>query len=364
MLLRNAFIAAFASLAAIAAQADVVNLQCRQTGPTEYRLTYGFTGNTRSVSILAGTEANQVRSSAPLKTTSATAVILQAGKPDERVYFYLKADTGEVREVSIRRLPLEGTPNFRDAGGYRTTDGRTVRWGLIYRSSVLTYLTPADYRYLSPLGIRVICDFRTQHENEIAPETWIPNSSAEKISLPIGATPAAHPHEQPTVQAFFSPSDTPEQLRQHMIATYGNFVFSSSDQYAAVFEQLKRDHLPLLYHCTGGADRTGVFSALLLLTLGVPEKTVLADYALTRQYLVLSSAAGQKVLNASGSNIAESIRKLTPEQRKVLVTDPEYLRATLRRIDAKYGSFDNYRRQALHVSDADVKVLRERLTEK
>jgi protein-tyrosine phosphatase len=291
---------------------------------------------------------------------------VKAGKPGERIYFYLKADTGEVREVSIRHLPLEGTPNFRDAGGYRTTDGRTVRWGLLYRSSVLTYLTPTDYQYLSQLGIRVICDFRTQHEVEIAPETWIPNSSAHKISLPIGSVPPSHPGEQPTVHVSFSPADTPEQIRQRMIDTYGNFVFTSSDQYAAVFQQLKNDHLPLLYHCTGGADRTGAFSAFVLLTLGVPEETVLTDYALTRSYMgdLLTNPASQKILQASGSEVADSIRKLSPEQRKAMVTDPEYLQATLRRIDAKYGSFDNYRRQALHVSDSDAVALRARLTEK
>ncbi|MGB7264287.1 MAG: hypothetical protein WBC92_02165, partial [Terracidiphilus sp.] len=66
MLLRNALIVAFAFLGAIAAQADVVNLQCVQTGPTKYRITYELTGDTRFVRILASTEANQIPSSAPL----------------------------------------------------------------------------------------------------------------------------------------------------------------------------------------------------------------------------------------------------------------------------------------------------------
>jgi hypothetical protein len=54
--------------------------------------------------------------------------------------------------------------------------------------------------------------------------------------------------------------------------------------------------------------------------------------------------------------------KLTPEQQKAMIAaDPEYLRATLHAIDAKYGSFDNYRRTELHVSDADAQTLRNRL---
>jgi protein-tyrosine phosphatase len=355
----------FALAGSTFACAEVKDLSCDQIGPTAYKLSYSLTGDSQKVQIFSSTDPSGAKGKYLILQTRATNVRVQAGTPHQRVYFFVKPDHGLEREVSIRHLPLEGTPNFRDEGGYETLDGRFIRWGLLYRSSVLTYLTPADDRYLAPLGILVICDFRTHRENEIAPETWIPDSSAEKISLPIGDGSQSPADEQPTVHASFNPADTPEQLRQHMIANYGAWVFTSSDQYAAAFQQLKNDRLPLLFHCTGGADRTGAFGAMLLLTLGVPEKVVLEDYALTSKYVGdLSSPAGQRLLKASGTDVAEAIGKLTPEQRKAIVTDPEYLRATLRRIDQKYGSFDNYRREALHVSNADVETLRARLTEK
>lgn len=364
MQFRSLYALLLASTVTGAAHADVVNLKCVQTGADEYKLTYTLTGNTKSVAILAGTEANSVPTSAPLRTVSENTVTIHAGKPHERVYFYLKANTGEVRQVSIRHLPLEGTPNFRDLGGYKTTDGRTVRWGMLYRSGVLTYLTPEDYKYLSALGIRVVCDFRTKEETQAAAETWIPGSSVEQISLPIGAKPQG-PGQEPSVRNSFDPNATPEQLRKAMTSTYGTFAFSSAEQYATVFQQLKKDRLPLLYHCTGGKDRTGVFSAFVLLTLGVPEETVLADYALTNEYLGtnMNSETMKKMMAASGPS--NSMKNLTPEQQKVMVAaDPEYLRATLRQINEKYGSFDNYRRTVMHVSDADAAQLRERLTER
>ncbi|MEG9430978.1 tyrosine-protein phosphatase [Terriglobus sp. ADX1] len=366
MQFRSFYALLLASAVTGAAHADIVNLKCVQTGADEYKLTYTLTGNTKSVAVLASAEANSVPTSAPLRTVSENTVTIHAGKPHERMYFYLKADTGEVSEVSIRHLPLEGTPNFRDLGGYKTTDGRTVRWGLLYRSGVLTYLTPEDYKYLSGLGIRVVCDFRTKEEAQAAAETWIPGSSAEQISLPIGAKPK-EPGQEPTVRQSFDPNATPEQMRKAMSSTYGTFAFYSAEQYAAVFQQLKNDHLPLLYHCTAGKDRTGVFSALVLLTLGVPEETVLADYALTNEYLGanMNSEAMKKMMAASGASNLNAMKNLTPEQQKVMmVADPEYLRATLRQINEKYGSFDNYRRTVLHVSDADAAQLRERLTER
>lgn len=356
-----------ASLAvASVAHADVVHLKCVQTSPTEYRLTYEFTGATRSVSISAGTDANNPATAKLVRQSSANTVTVHAGKPGDRMYFYLKANTGETREVSIRHLELEGTPNFRDLGGYQTTDGRFVRWGLIYRSGVLTYLTPADDTYLAHLGVRVVCDFRTQQENQAAPEKWLPGSSAQMLSLPIGGG-ATKPGQQPTIPSslkdMVGSDPTVEKMRARMIATYGDFVFSSADQFAQVFQQIKNDHLPLLYHCTAGKDRTGIFSALLLLTLGVPEKTVLEDYALTNEYLLKhsESAAVQKMGTATGNNM---LAGLTKEQRDVLMAaDPAYLESTLRKIDQRYGSFDAYRRQALHLSDGDVQELRAKLTQ-
>lgn len=342
------------------AHADIVHLNCTQTGADEYRLTYDFTGTTRSVAITAGTDPNNVAASTPVSKTAAKSITLHAGKPGERVYFYLKADTGEVREVSIRHLPLQGTPNFRDLGGYQTTDGHYVRWGMIYRSGVLTYLTPADYSYLTNLGIRVVCDFRSKQENESEPERWIPGASTNMISLPMGGP--KKDGKEASVQNILGNDPTPEKLRARMINSYGDFAFAASDQYAAVFQQVKNESLPLLYHCSAGKDRTGVFSALLLLTLGVPEKTVLEDYALTNKYLLenLNDQTMQKLSNSPWNSL---LAHLTKEQRAILMAaDPAYLESTLRHIDMKYGSFDNYRRQQLHLSDADVQQLRAKLT--
>jgi protein-tyrosine phosphatase len=100
----------------------------------------------------------------------------------------------------------------------------------------------------------------------------------------------------------------------------------------------------LLYPCSAAKDRTGVFSAFLLLSLGVPEDTVLADYGLTTHYLHENTEANRKMMGSAALGLSQ----MTPERREVLMAaDPEYLKSTLRAIDAKYGSFDNYRRQAL-----------------
>lgn len=343
------------------AHADVTQPVCTQVGPNSYTISFTLTGDSKTVSISASSNPSGTTDRVPVLKTQQTEVTVTAGEPGQRMYFFLEPDHGRGREVSIRHIDLEGTPNFRDEGGYETTDGRFVRWGLIYRSGVLSKLTTKDFAYLSPLGVRVVCDFRTADENAVAPEIWVPGSDVEHVSVPIGT--AGSKSVSSPMKQFLATNPTTEQTKAWLVKVYGGFAFTNAPEYAKVFEQLKQDHLPLLYHCSAGKDRTGVFSAFLLLTLGVPEETVLADYELTNKYLLnaISPAASQKLLASSSPDLAH----VSPEvMRALMAADPDYLRSTLGKINEKFGSFDSYRRSELGVSDADVEVLKARLLER
>ena len=68
-----------------------------------------------------------------------------------------------------RDLPLKGGINFRDFGGYATTDGRRVKWGKLYRAGHLADLTDDDHTHLEALDIGAVVDFRTDLENQHYP---------------------------------------------------------------------------------------------------------------------------------------------------------------------------------------------------
>ncbi|MCY0916837.1 MULTISPECIES: tyrosine-protein phosphatase [unclassified Streptomyces] len=59
----------------------------------------------------------------------------------DRQWFDFKPERGQGLRLADRLVRLEGTANFRDAGGYRTTDGQWVKMGEIYRSDALAKLT-------------------------------------------------------------------------------------------------------------------------------------------------------------------------------------------------------------------------------
>ena len=107
------------------------------------------------------------------------------GYPRHRlVYFLLRPeDSRPHRWVAERRLALDGQPNLRDLGGYEAADGRTIRWGRLFRSGALAGLSPADQDMLQSLGIQIVCDFRSPLEREREPHEFLSPAAPEQIAV-------------------------------------------------------------------------------------------------------------------------------------------------------------------------------------
>ena len=81
-----------------------------------------------------------------------------------RHYFRVCDQHGTEVVATERRLGMQGTPNFRDFGGYRGADGRRVKWGYLFRSGQLSALTDPDLELLASLQLDLVCDFRRTEE--------------------------------------------------------------------------------------------------------------------------------------------------------------------------------------------------------
>ncbi|MBK7171446.1 MAG: tyrosine-protein phosphatase [Gammaproteobacteria bacterium] len=76
----------------------------------------------------------------------------------------IPAQLPEPERDAARLLPFDGAHNFRELGGYRTADGRSTRWGVLYRSDTLADLSEQDQLYLKLLGINSVVDLRSDDE--------------------------------------------------------------------------------------------------------------------------------------------------------------------------------------------------------
>ena len=246
-----------------------------------------------------------------------------------------------------RRISLDGAQNLRDLGGYATADGRHVRWKKIYRSGELSRLTEADYKVMSGLGISVVCDFRRDSERTAAPTKWQGANAPEILNLPgAQAERSGGGRGQPQAPA-------PPGLSALLVNSYPTYPTALAASYRTTIEQLMTKDGAVLYHCTAGKDRTGTFSSMLLTMLGVPREVVVQDYLLTNQFLATPERIDAIV--ARGGSREGALTSLG--------VDRAYLDLMFKTIDSEYGSFDEYRRKALGVSDADLVRLKNRLLE-
>ena len=115
---------------------------------------------------------------------------------------------------------------------------------------------------------------------------------------------------------------------------------------------------PVLVHCTGGKDRAGFASALILRSLGVPLETVFEDFLLTNHYTADRIDRGVRLVR-----LLSLFRADEAKLRALMGVERENLEAAFESIDAEWGSFDAYRREGLGVSDAELLAFRDQVLE-
>lgn len=252
-----------------------------------------------------------------------------------RRYFQLITNDGKAI-FAERRLPMEGGYNYRDMGGYRTANGRYVKWGLVFRTDDMHNLTQPDLDYLSSIPLRTVVDFRS--EQEIAQgEDRLPASVTNHTTLSISPGNISDMSQMQSIDAA--------KMEEFMIGI--NRSFSDDPEVIAKYRDFFRllqqpENLPLSFHCTAGKDRTGMAAALFLYSLGVPEDVIMQDYLLSNKYLTDKYSA---------------IMEQYPAIRPALVVDKRYLQAGIDQIKTNFGSVEKFLTEQLEVDIPKMKKI-------
>ncbi len=249
-----------------------------------------------------------------------------------------------------RRLALVGADNFRDCGGYRTSDGRTVAWGRLYRSGHLGHLTTTDVAAIDRLGIRLVCDLRAPSEAADLPSRLPASTTRKVLSLPVDF-PALEPGL--VRRRLLGRDFAAGALAETVLAAYRAYATELAPTFGGVVRALAEPgHVPALVHCNGGKDRTGFAVTLVLLTLGVPRETIVEDYLLTNRFTRWTTLRRVWLVF-----LASRLAVRPSEMRTLLEARAAYLEAALDAIEQRHGSPEHFIREALGVTDA----MRERL---
>ena len=144
--------------------------------------------------IYAGPAPNAIDRTSPVAHLEEGRAEIDRLAFETRPYLEIALPGGEHIKLAERQIPLDGMDNFRDLGGYETADGRTTRWGRVYRSGELGDLTDADVETLHDLGINLVCDFRSPAEREESPDR-LPTQNPPTVLQTEIYTPGVDPKE-------------------------------------------------------------------------------------------------------------------------------------------------------------------------
>ncbi|MDP6300211.1 MAG: tyrosine-protein phosphatase [SAR202 cluster bacterium] len=172
-----------------------------------------------------------------------------------------------------RSIAFEAIDNFRDLSGLVTRDGQTIRRGRVFRSGDPRDMTRSDYAKLTDdLGLRTILDFRRLDELEtkgISPliKPPVQHRNIELVRLDGPDVVALEARSAGNLGKVYEGSVANTGFGQRLVA--GLEVIADLENHSLVF------------HCSLGKDRAGLFAAILLATLGVTDDDIASDYALS-----------------------------------------------------------------------------------
>lgn len=249
------------------------------------------------------------------------------------------------------RVPLSGSKNFRDVGGYATVDGTYVKRGVLFRSDDLSALSSADLAAFADLGIRTVFDLRHDYERLKYPTRLPSPRSVRVVEIPVYYPPLDRRESR---RKILSGKVEEGHFRQLLIDANRAFALDYRDQMSHLLRDLAAPGArPAVIHCADGKDRTGFAIAIILSAVGVPRETVYEDFMLSNVFLE-RRAKFYSFLAWFGSLFRVSRKEIRP----LLEVRREYLEAAFAAIDEKYGSIDAYLRDGLGIDELTLARLR------
>jgi protein-tyrosine phosphatase len=248
--------------------------------------------------------------------------------------------------VANRVIDMDNIKNFRDIGGYFTTDNRQMKWGKIYRSGNLSNATLYDQERIRRLGIKTVIDFRSERTARKYPILLHP--SIRKVALPLMPMDAEKLDELMEDEHF----DRSDAIR-YVQEEYVNIVENHKMQFREMFDLLINEtNYPVLLSGSLGKDGEGLATYFILYAIGIPQSILEQDYMFSNELIDPAKA------EIDASNLSESMQEAVTA---MLSVNRSYINYAVDHIKLKYGSVDNYLEKELHVTSGKRNLLRKYL---
>jgi protein-tyrosine phosphatase len=241
---------------------------------------------------------------------------------------------------------MEAIHNFRDFGGYKTQNGARLKKGLLYRSGDLSRATDADLEHISSLGIKTICDLRSERERRMEPDRTLQAAPFTFFNIPMRPIIEYHGRSVRRLLSLMFGRERRIDYIAESHKAYREYATNYLPQLKELFCRISNpENLPVLIHCSAGKDRTGVVSSLIQLVLGVSVETALDDYLKTNDNLgTYTEEIFRRISKLSYFGVPWKIFMPLFDARS------EYLRAAFAQVKEEFGVIDEWFQRGLGFS--------------
>lgn len=231
---------------------------------------------------------------------------------------------------------------YRDLGGIKNKEGKTIKPNMIVRGKSLYKIKEKDVQMLKLNNLSKVIDLRTAVEIDEKPNVKIDN--IKYLHMPVFKEKMAgitHEKEENKLKMLMNMMSI-ENLYKLMVTD----AYSISQLKNIIHEIMSSDNHPVLFHCTAGKDRTGVVAMLLLNILDVDEETIM------KNYLEINKTHKPKAnLFYVLINILMWNKELAKKARSYYMVHERYLQTAIEAIKETYGSMEEYITNALGVTN-------------
>ena len=266
--------------------------------------------------------------------------------------------------VEEQTLNMTTVTNARELGGYKTSDGKTVREGVLLRSAALSDASQEELvSFIRKYNLAAVIDLRASYELAEDPEPEL--DGVLQYNFKIMDEQMMAGRAAAIADLLTDPNADPMKrmtaiLDAGVVSDQMYVEFLQSEVGKTGFKEFFRVLLEtpegsaVLWHCTNGKDRTGVAAMLLLGLLNVDEQTIMDDFLLTNAFF-------EEQISAMREQLAAYIQDETMLE-ELLVTGKgvyaPYMQNAIDYIKENYGDFSGYAKAELGLTDADIAKLK------
>ena len=252
----------------------------------------------------------------------------------------------------MKQYELSHQKNIRDLGGLVGDNGRTIKYGLLYRGGSLHKMTPEDIEVVKSFHLTDVIDFRSKEEFATRPDIRIPGVNYHNFTTFEHELKTEHrEHDDGNLLWFMDRGTTGHE---HLVRTYKELVDTEEGQeaYRNLFKIIMKKGSVTYFHCSQGKDRVGVAAYLIEAGLGVSMDQIIDDYLLSN--VAMDKRIGILVEGVKDKSFYND--EYHQSLLEVFSAKMAYLQEAIDIIDEKYGGVISYLNNVLQV---DIKKFRE-----